>query len=62
MQETVINPLVKKVPWRKKQQPTAVFLPGEFHGQRSLAGYSPHTHSSLHWSQVGTLANIEWSL
>ena len=27
--------------WRRKWQPTAVFLPGEFHGQRSLAGYSP---------------------
>ena len=27
--------------WRKKWQPTPVFLPGEFHGQRSLAGYSP---------------------
>ena len=28
-------------PWRKKWQPTPVFLPGEFHGQRSLVGYSP---------------------
>ena len=28
-------------PWRKKWQPTLVFLPGEFCGQRSLAGYSP---------------------
>ena len=28
-------------PWRWKWQPTPVFLPGEFHGQRSLAGYSP---------------------
>ena len=27
--------------WRKEWQPTSVFLPGEFHGQRSLAGYSP---------------------
>ena len=27
--------------WRRKWQPTPVFLPGEFHGQRSLAGYSP---------------------
>ena len=27
--------------WRRKWQPTLVFLPGEFHGQRSLAGYSP---------------------
>ena len=30
-----------KIPWRKKWQPTLVFLPGEFHGQRSLVGYSP---------------------
>ena len=28
-------------PWRRKWQPTPEFLPGEFHGQRSLAGYSP---------------------
>ena len=27
--------------WRRKWQPTLVFLPGEFHGQRRLAGYSP---------------------
>ena len=35
------NPWVRKIPWRKKWQPTPVFLPGESHGQRSLAGYSP---------------------
>ena len=29
------------LPWRRKWQPTPVILPGEFHGQRSLAGYSP---------------------
>ena len=29
------------IPWGRKWQPTPVFLPGEFHGQRSLAGYSP---------------------
>ena len=29
------------IPWRKAWQPTPAFLPGEFHGQRSLAGYSP---------------------
>ena len=28
-------------PWRRKWQSTPVFLPGESHGQRSLAGYSP---------------------
>ena len=31
---------VGKIPWRRKWQPTPVFLPGESHGQRSLAGYS----------------------
>ena len=29
------------IPWRRKWQPTPVFLPGEFNGQRSLAVYSP---------------------
>ena len=37
------DPWVGKIPWRRKWQPTPVFLPGQakFHGQRSLAGYSP---------------------
>ena len=30
-----------KIPWRRKWQPTPVFLPGESHGQRSLVGYRP---------------------
>ena len=30
-----------RFPWRRAWQPTPVFLPGESHGQRSLAGYSP---------------------
>ena len=34
------NPWVRKIPWRRKWQPTPVFLPGESHGQRSLVGYS----------------------
>ena len=34
-------------PWRRKWQPTPVFLPREFHGQRSLAGYSPWDHKEL---------------
>ena len=33
-------PWVGKIPWRRPWQPTPVFLPGESHGQRSLAGYS----------------------
>ena len=31
---------ISKIPWRRKWQPTPVFLPGKSHGQRSLAGYS----------------------
>jgi len=31
---------VRKIPWSRKWLPTSVFLPGKFHGQRSLAGYS----------------------
>ena len=38
------NPWVKKIPWNRKWQPTPVFLPGKFHGQRSLAGYSLWGH------------------
>ena len=34
-------PWVRKMPWRRKWQPTAVFLPGKCHGQRGLVDYSP---------------------
>ena len=36
------NPWVGKIHWRRKWQPIPVFLPGESHGQRSLAGYRVH--------------------
>ena len=35
------NPWVGKIPWKRKRQPTPVLLPGEFHGQRRMVGYSP---------------------
>ena len=35
------NPWIRKISWRKKWQPTPVVLPGEFLGERSLAGCSP---------------------
>ena len=41
----VFNPWVGKISWRRAWQPTPVFLPGEFHGQRSLAGYIQSTES-----------------
>ena len=42
------DPWVRKIPWRRKWQPTPVFLPGEAHGQRSLTGYSPWGHRVEH--------------
>ena len=43
--EMQVQSLVRKIPWRRAQQPTLVFLPGESnHGQRSLVGYSPWGH------------------
>ena len=52
------DPWVGKIPWSSELQPTPVFSPGKFHGQRSLMGYSPwgsqrvwydwaHTHRLL---------------
>ena len=35
------NLCVGKIPWRWKRQPTPLFLPWKFHGQKSLVGYSP---------------------
>ena len=37
-----LNPWVGTIPWRRAWQPIPVFLPGESHGQWSLAGYKGH--------------------
>ena len=47
MQETQsqgFNSCTGMTPWRRKCQPTQVFLPEKFHGQRNLAGCSPWVH------------------
>ena len=41
MQRSKFDPWIGKIPWRGKWQPTPVLMPGEFHGPRSLVGYSP---------------------
>ena len=41
MWDTQVRSLGREDPWRREWQPTPIFLPGEFYGQRSLAGYSP---------------------
>ena len=38
---------VGKIPWRRKWQSTTALLPGKFHGQRGLIGYSPSGHKEL---------------
>ena len=40
------------IPWRRKWQPTAVFLPGESHGQSSLVGYSTWGHKESDTTEV----------
>ena len=59
---------VGKMPWRRRWQPTAVFLPSKSHRQRNLVGYSPwdykhsdttdqlstHTHTEL-WERVNVV-------
>ena len=48
------DPWVRKIPWRRAWQPSPVFLPGESHGQRSLAGYSPWDHTESDMTEVTT--------
>ena len=46
-QKPGFDPWVSKIPWRREWVPTPVFLSGESHGQRSLAGYSPRGRKEL---------------
>ena len=55
MKETWVRSLGWEDPLEREGQPTPVFLPGEFHGQRSLAGYSPWGHKKL--DTTGWLTN-----
>ena len=55
IRDTGFHPWVAKIPWRRKGQPTPVFLPGKFHGQRSLA--DPTEDPTVHrvakgWTQL----------
>ena len=60
------NPWVGKISWRRKWQPTPVFLPGESHGLISLVGYSPWGHKeldtteSLHFTSLLHVYNMQY--
>ena len=72
MQETRVRSLGQQNPWRREWQPTLVFLPGEFYGQRSLAGYNllsckdldmteqlKHTQGQFYIKKISSLASFE---
>ena len=46
------------IPWRRKWQATLVFLPGKFHGQRSLAGCSPRGLKELDTTKHACLNSL----
>ena len=46
------HPSVRRIPWRKAWQPTAVFLSGETQGQGSLVGYGPEGHRELDMTET----------
>ena len=56
------NPWVKKFPSDRKWQPTSGFLPEKFHGQRSLVGYNPWSHTfhgvTKSWAWLSKWANL----
>ena len=60
MQETRVRSLSQEEPWRRECQPTPIFLPGEFYGQRNLAGYSPLSHKKSDTTEQLTLS-LSWS-
>ena len=58
-------PWIRKIPWRRKWQPTPVFLPGKSHGQRSLAGYSLRGCKALdmtEWLSPHAQAHVLWCI
>ena len=54
-----LHPWVEKIPFRRKWQPTAIFLPGESHGQRSLVGYSLQGCKVRHNSATNTFTFLQ---
>ena len=54
-QETWVPPLGQEDPWRREWLPTPIFLPREFHGHWSLAGYSPWGHKESDMTEQLTL-------
>ena len=59
IQEMQVLSLGWKIPWRRAWQPSPIFLPGESHGQRSLAGYGPWGHKESETTEVTEHAHTQ---
>ena len=58
VQETWVQSWVGKISWRRKQLPTPVFLPGEFHELRILVGYSAWSRKESDTTEQLTLSHF----
>ena len=61
MQEIWVQSWVGKMSWRRKWQPTPVFLPGKSHGWRSLVGYSPWGRKELDTTELLHFHTYIWA-
>ena len=56
------DPWVGKIPWRREQQPTPEFLPGESHGQMEPGGLQPtEFQRARHGTPSGTQHQFQWA-
>ena len=65
MQETRFDPYIGKIPWRREWLSTPIFLPGEFHEESSLVGYSPWGHKESDMTERPALSlsgSPSWTL
>ena len=63
-QKVWVDPWVGEIPWRRKWQSSPIFLPGKFHGQGSLLGYSPWGRKELdmpEWLTLSLSASSRWT-
>ena len=54
------NPRYRKIPWKRERLPTPLYLPGEFHGQKSLAGCIPRDCKELDMNEQLTQSQRDW--
>ena len=58
-EKTWVQSWVGKIPWRRKLQPSSVFLTGKSHGRRSPVGYSPWGHKEADTTQHAHVRSVD---